>query len=234
MRGRKKTGRGQSSKNLNAKITVDLDKQASGMRVDTPDSLTYNQMNESIPRMGSTNRFDNEVFNVSQIVDQGIVLRSTTSLPAFFGLYFTASAHIQQFSTFASVFDQYRIRELEVWLEPTSLTGAFDVGQFKWASYIDYDDSATPASFAEVYSYSNCKVTNTANSHYWRFRPKIAVAAYQAAFTGYKNDTADWIDCNSGSVQHYGVKGGINATTSNDQFIITGTVRTHIQFRNVR
>lgn len=71
---------------------------------------------------------------------------------------------------------------------------------------IDYDDSASLGSVAAAESYSNCLVLPPGQSCSRLFKPRIALAAYTGAFTGYANMSDQWIDSNSTSVQHYGVK----------------------------
>ena len=49
----------------------------------------------------------------------------------------------------------------------------------------------------------------------FRVYPRISTAAYSGAFTSYTNTKAPWIDCNSPTVQHFGMKFGIDATMNN-------------------
>lgn len=71
---------------------------------------------------------------------------------------------------------------------------------------IDYDDANALTSAAAAASYSNCVVLPPGQSLSRTFRPHIAMAAYTGSFGGYANMSDIWLDSNSNTVQHYGVK----------------------------
>lgn len=71
---------------------------------------------------------------------------------------------------------------------------------------IDYDDATTPSSAATLEAYSTCLVLPPGQSCSRTFKPRMAVAAYQGAFTGYASFAPTWIDVAYPNVQHYGVK----------------------------
>jgi len=71
---------------------------------------------------------------------------------------------------------------------------------------IDYDDASVLTSATQANSYSNVLVLPPGQSCSRIFKPRIAVGAYQGAFTGYANLASQWIDAGSSSVQHYGIK----------------------------
>jgi len=215
-------------------MSKDLDKQNSRLEISETDSLTWNINNEAIPRFGNTSRRDNRIFRIEQTRDMGLALNSTITLPAFAGLYFTANAHLSQFSQLAAVFDQYRVTTIEVWIEPTSTSVSnLGVGTTNLYSAVDYDSAANPTTVDQILAYENVIVSNTANGHYRKFKPHIAVAAYQGAFSGYQNTSNVWIDSASGDVQHYGVKLGIGPTSSNSLIQINYVCRMKLEFRNV-
>jgi hypothetical protein len=223
--------KGVGSKN----ISIDLDKQDARIRSIEPDSLTWNTQNEAIPRWGRSNRFDNKIFSIVQSRSMGIALNSNVSIPAFAGLYFTAAAHLAEFSSLAAVFDQYRLREIEVWLVPASANPAtyLGAGTTDFVSVIDYDDANTPSSMDQLNQYTNVMLGNTINGHYRKFRPHTATAAYAGTFTGFQNTSAPWIDVGSGTVQHYGIKMGIGPTAVASAISVTYYVRIWAEFRNV-
>jgi hypothetical protein len=215
------------------RLSIDLDKQNARLKQTSPDSLTWNVVDESIPRFGRSSRFDNNIFNIVQTTNIGTVLTSSATLPVFGSLYFTANAHISQFSSFSAVFDQYRIMEIEVWLQPTT-SAATSLGSntSTFCSVIDYDDSNTPLTMSSLYQYENTILGNTANGHYRKFRPHIATAAYTGSFSGYENQKSQWIDVASSTVQHYGVKMGIDVS-NNVSVLVQCFARLWVQFRNV-
>jgi hypothetical protein len=223
----------QNKAPLNDRISIDLDMQNARLRQTNSDTLTWNVVDEAIPRFGRSQRFDNSIYNVVQTTNIGTVLTSTVTLPAFSALYFTAAAHITQFASFASVFDQYRIMDIEVWLAPaTGASTTLGSSTATFASVIDYDDSNTPALMSQLYQYENVIMGNTRNGHYRKFRPHVASAVYNGAFGGFENQLSPWIDVASSNVQHYGLKMGIEATIG-----YTVTVQCYCriwcQFRNV-
>lgn len=211
----------------------DMNVQDSMLQSSKTDSLTWNVSAGECPRFGNTGRFDNKIFNVEQLFDQTTILTSSTS-NTYAALYWTASADIAQFSSFAAIFDQYRIESVEVWIQPCQSLGPYiSAGTTDLYSVVDYDDANTPSSLTSLLQYRNCIVTSASNGHYRKFKPHIAMAAFSGAFTSYVNAKDQWIDCGSGGVQHYGVKVGLEATPSAGQINVTCKVRLWVQFRNV-
>jgi hypothetical protein len=157
-------------------------------------------------------------------------MTSSTTIPVFFGKTFTISGLLASFSSFASVFDQYRIREVECWIIPTMLSNPQTNGNIDLISAVDYDDANPPVTLGALYGYTNVIQTNILNGHYWKFRPHIAVAVYSGTFTSFKNEEANWIDVASGSVQHYGIKGAMSPATQ--PVVVNLNIRIHVQFRN--
>jgi len=70
---------------------------------------------------------------------------------------------------------------------------------------IDYDD-ASSLTLATSQSAANVIKLSPGESLQRTFTPRIAVAAYNASFSGFANLADQWIDSASTSVQHYGVK----------------------------
>lgn len=215
---------------------IDSSDQSSRIGTRGSDSLTWNILSGAIPRFGNTGRFDNQVHNVVQTIKIGSVLSSSNTLPTFAGVYFTANAHVTQFSQWAQVFDQYKFVELEAWLEPdfSNLNTATNTGLSKFYTVVDFDDANTPVAITDLMSYSNVIVSQAQNGHYRKWKPHVAVAAYQSTFTGYKNEPAGWIDCASGDVQHYGIKLAMDALASTLAMNVVCTLRVWVQFKNVR
>jgi hypothetical protein len=229
----KRRGRRQAAKSfqISSKNLLDLDRQSANLQRQGSDSLTWNVNNGSIPRFGNVQKFDNRVHNIIQTQDLGNLLISSSSLPTFGSLAITAGTHVSQFSQFASVFDQYRIAEVELWLQPTLPASTPSPGNVNLFSVVDYDDANVPSSIAQLLEYENAIVSSISNGHYRKFKPHLAVAAYAGTFTGFSNKAADWIDCASSTVQHYGSKFGMD--TSSVTVGVRAMIRIWIQFRNV-
>lgn len=122
---------------------------------------------------------------------------------------------------FTSLFDQYKIDHVELTIRPfqeQSVSNANTVGQNPPISCImysvkDYDDSATftPSyvgvnDMREYRTFKEYSFFQT-HAHKIKIKPHMAVAAYgSGVFSSYANNKAMWIDSNSPSVQHYGIK----------------------------
>jgi hypothetical protein len=152
-------------------------------------------------------------------------LTTSAVAPTFAGLSFNINS-LDNFSSLANVFDQYRIDEIEVQLVSgvteetisTQSTGTL-------YSAVDVDDAAVPTTLAQLGVYSSCVMSDSTVSHYHRWVPQFAVAAYSGAFTSY-GAMKGFIDCSSPNVQHYGLKVGnsVSSATFSLQALIQYTV----------
>lgn len=175
---------------------------------------------------------DNQVYKVTQTQVAGPVLTSSTTLPIFVARNFQLS-FIDQAASWTSIFDQYRIDQIEYLLIPRqidSVATATNLGLL--ASVIDYDDATALTTFPSALDYSNCLVGSGTQAHYRVFKPHVADAVYSGSFTSFSNTESEWIDAASPTVQHYGIKLACQATTNVQ--IYDEIVRYHISFRNVR
>ena len=105
-------------------------------------------------------------------------------------------------AAYTSLFDQYKIDRVEVWLEPSGLPTTFA----EIASCVDLDDGNTPTSFSSVADHPGSLVAGGGTARYHAWMPHCALAAYSGAFTSYANVPAPWIDSASPGVQHFGLK----------------------------
>jgi len=195
-----------------------------------PDTQIWNFNSEHEPRFGKANSKDNKIFNVVQTAVNRQWLTSSTSVVGTQARAFQL-ADLAQASSWTSVFDQYRIMQVEVWLRPTTnyTTNANSASMY---TVIDYDDAIPLASENAAQQYENVTLCNINSGVYRRFRPHIAVAAFQpSAFAGYQNKVSDWIDCGYPTVSHYGFKALISVTTGTLNYDLE--YRYWVQFRNV-
>jgi hypothetical protein len=141
---------------------------------------------------------------------------------------------LDQASSLASVFDQYRLARVEVWLLPrvTVTTQATGTSMGQIATVVDFDDASTLTNFSSYLDYQNVMVGPGNEGHYRSFTPHVAIAAYSGTFTSFANESAPWLDCASPSVQHYGFKAG--STVADAAYSSDLNVRYHFEFRNVR
>jgi hypothetical protein len=186
---------------------------------------TWSVLSMAFPNSGVPRQLDNRDYRICQEVDYGSVLATSATLFAGNAVYFQLSA-VVNYASFAAVFDQYRIDEVEVWLSGSLADPA------SFVTVIDYDDATAPTTEAALLNYQNAIVSTLNDGHYRRFRPHVAIAAYSGAFASFANEVAPWIDVVSPNVQHYGVKLGTNPTAAIST--VTMRARLWLSFRNVR
>lgn len=156
-------------------------------------------------------------------------LTSNAALPTFASANFTVN-QVPDFSSFSAIFDQYMITEVEVTIEPQVsevVTVAGDVGNL--VSVTDLDDSNTPTALSDLGSYPNVLITKGTQSHYHRWKPTVALAAYSGTFTSYAAAENQWLDCGSPNIQHYGLKAGCTASPTIQSYSLS--IRLHVAFR---
>lgn len=124
-------------------------------------------------------------------------------------------------SDLAALYDQYRLVRVDVEILPIANSalvqgaagGNSDLGV--WIhSYRDLDDNTAPAASttgitdAQQFRTYRCDRMVTDRKLKWTLtNPHIAMAAYASGvFSSYANMTSQWIDANSGTVEHYGLK----------------------------
>jgi hypothetical protein len=151
----------------------------------------------------------------------------------------TYSATLAQFSdnlsALTSLFDQYRIDGLEVWIKPTNGPAGGVVSEVDLFTVLDYD-GGTISNAAQANGYSTCIQSEFSDTQRRAFKPRIAYAAYSGAFTSYANQQAGWIDCGSTGVLHYGLIAlatpytSVSGVANPPQWDLQ--VRAHISFRS--
>jgi hypothetical protein len=209
-------------------------------------STKLNKSNSEIVRAGATSSceavrqlkfplptiFDNQIYNVRQTLIGSLITSSNVAV-TYGALSFTL-AQLDQAASLAAVFDQYRIRMIEVNFEPVANFNTGPTASFgSLYTVIDYDDATPLTSVGQAADYSNCLIGQGFEKQRRVFEPHVAVAAYSGAFTSFANEAAPWIDSNSGGVQHYGIKYAWTSTTVNAMNIAI-YARFWVQFRNVR
>jgi len=173
----------------------------------------------------------NQIFKVTQSVPLTGFTTSTTL--SVFTAYLFRFSDVDQTASLAVVFDQYRIDEVEVWIIPRFTENVSEsINPGLLYSAVDYDDATAVSTIGAMQDYTNVLQTGGTSGHYRRFKPHIAVAAYNGSFGGFANAASQWIDAASNTVQHYGLKVGVTATTAAQVYDVQA--RYHMSFRNVR
>jgi len=189
----------------------------------------WNILSQGPPNVDAIKPQDNIVHKFVQQVDGGTVLTSSTVAAVGAGIVFTLSG-VPNSAAFATLFDQYRIVEIEVWLQPQSTPA--NAGSGFLYSAVDYDNSPT-LTVAQISQYSNVLIAPIITvGHYHRFKPHVAQAAYGGGvFTSFANVVSPWLDVSSNTIAHYGLS-VVSAITSSVN-LIDVQVRYHLEFRNV-
>jgi hypothetical protein len=152
-------------------------------------------------------------------LEQGIQLELQVELQSNFLMSsatagaFTAASQTFVLSTFSgaanllAVFDQYRIDQIECWLECPSVNQQVIFPEVY--SCVDLDDANVAVNAGQIQDHLGSLVACGPAGHYHKWRPHIAVATFSGAFTSYGNEPAGWVDSASPSVQHFGLKTGM-------------------------
>lgn len=172
----------------------------------------------------------------------GPYLQATAGAALPFAVAFTL-ADVLQATSFAGLFDQYRFDRVEMKIVPTStaintlsLTSPNATVPMLY-TVLDFDDSTVPANLGAVIQYDNLQVVPYGEGLFITLKPSWTPAIYQVgAFSGYGVEAAGWIDCNSSTVPHYGVKGCITElpASSTENVIWNVLCKYYISFQNVR
>lgn len=130
---------------------------------------------------------------------------SSASVPTYYAAVLTLTT-LANYGEYTGLFDQYWIKEIEAWIEPSTIGGS-NTNNPIWYSAIDLDDGNTPTAAAQVQSKQTAVASSVESGHYHRFKPHVAVAEYgSGAFTSYGNVPSGWVDSASPAVAHYGIK----------------------------
>jgi hypothetical protein len=131
------------------------------------------------------------------------LLTTSVTVNTYVGLPFTVGDFVGSSSLLAA-FDQYKIVQIEAWIEPTAAQGSTVFQPLACA--IDLDDANTPTTFSSVSDRIGALVGLGGTGRYLKWRPHVATAVYSGAFTSFANEPSCWIDSASPNVQHYGFK----------------------------
>ncbi len=166
---------------------------------------------------GSGKKLETVVTKIYGTANKGVVT-STSAAEGLYAFSFALS-DMADYTSYTSVWDQYRILELDLTLVPLTLQSAPSTGPAYAFCYVapDYDDATTPANTAAMLSYSNLAVLGPSEKYSCKIAPCVDVAtttSAAASITGSMSVKSPWLDCSSPSVAHYGLKAAITQSTS--------------------
>jgi hypothetical protein len=183
----------------------------------------------SFPLGGS---LSNQVYSFVQSYEISALCTSSVTNSTFSANSFTVNS-LDQVTSLAQVFDQYKIKHVQVTMVPRlEVMDAAAGNAGLLTSVIDYDDATVLTSVGQALDFQNALTCRGTDTQVRCFIPHVATAAYSGTFTSFANEEAPWIDWNSPSVAHYGLKTAWTVTSS--VFTVDAIVRVHIQCRNIR
>jgi hypothetical protein len=180
---------------------------------------------------------DNRVYTVAKMIDLGTTLTSTTSAPGLYAFAFKL-ADLSEYTSFTSIFDQYRIDSVEITILPQTIpstTSSASVPFANLAVVTDYDDASALANWALHLNYQNVQVISPGQRHKRKIIPHAQSAQVTLGSTVNTFSLArPWIDCSNVAVQHFGFKVGVQQSTSSNVSLWYPYFRYTVSFRNVR
>jgi len=151
-----------------------------------------------------------ELVNFAQII-------ANNGGPAFGAITF-AFSDLPNSSAWTTVFDRYRFKSVKVTFEQVGLQmnttpATYSVPQF--ITVIDFDDDATPTSFAQLQRYSTAAMHSSNVDLIRHFLPRAVRPVYiSSVSTGYQeSDPNAWLDSANANIPHYALKYGVGAGT---------------------
>lgn len=165
---------------------------------------------------------------------QGVFVIPPATGPAGGSLFFSLNQLLNP-TDFTNLYDQYQIKAVKVSLIPryteASAVNSQNIGNFH--SVLDYDDAAPPAALLPLLQYQNLKRTRTNQIHTRYLKPALANEVFNSGITtGYGPKKNVWLDCNSDSVEHYGMKWFCDGSVAGVTYDLS--VKYYLAFKNVR
>jgi len=203
---------------------------------DTLKTLILSTQNKSIPALRDVQPLEKKraaVHTFQVKVDKGNV--TATALGTGGAFFFTINDTPAP-TDFLSLFDQYRIAQVQVEFLPsvapfTASTTATDLPVLITA--IDYDDATTPTATV-LQQFESAQIVSDQSYHCRTLNPRFAVSAYGGVFGSFAlAPQRSWIDSASNVVQYYGLKWATTPLTTPSAQILYRVMCTYtIQCRN--
>jgi len=178
---------------------------------------------------------ESKTYECILVISQQAFLTSNNLASTFAAFKITAGG-LANFSDLATVFDQYKVNMCEITFQPNlNVIDAVANNAGQMFTVLDFDDATALSSTGAAQSYSSCITTEGYEKQVRTFYPRMALAAYQGALTGFANvESRDtWLDAAYPSIEHYGVKTAWTSTSASN-FHYDIYARVHMSFRNQR
>jgi len=191
-------------------------------------TVVWNLQSQGMPNVSRLLKSDNVPHHVWQTAELGNLLTSSAGAEVDGVQGFTLN-QIQGIASWLAVFDQYMIKEIEVWFTLSSAI-ANNSDNFRLATVVDYDD-VNSATYNALLQYANVTDTGRLEGVYRRFRPHMAMSVQTTGTTTTsRNVPSSWVDSAQPAAYHFGTKFSLTATSNT--VVLAARVRYHIMFRN--
>jgi len=194
-------------------------------------------------KIGSIKRINRETGNnliVPSVRSVTLVSAQVWSGSGTYGALSFKLSDLPNYSEYTALYDEYRIKAVKVMFIPNFNVSAVDETSGTTNSYtgvpalytwIDTDDNTAPTAITAGQQFQTFKCHGLMNTMRQRtLIPEVSTALYSGSFTSYGQLKNQWIDNNSPSVVHYGLKYGIlNGSSSYGVFDCVATY--YLEFR---
>jgi len=172
---------------------------------------------------------DRQVLRTVKTYQPAQIVTSTTGNT--FRSYAFSISNLSDVVEMASVFDQYRITQVDCKFIPNiteALSSTPVAGTV--ASVIDFDDANVFTSLTDPLDYSSLSMWKPLETIQLTFKPRMAMGAYgSSVFGSFANVAPQWIDAASATVEHYGLKLAFGSTTT--AITYSPIFRLHVEWR---
>lgn len=155
------------------------------------------------------------VYHFKRTVKLTNIPSNTAGVLSGFSFAFNQLPNVAEFT---NLFDCYRINKIVFKLVPTAsddpIGGSYIIPQTH--TVLDYNDAAAPASLAALYEYQNWRMKRGTYIHTRAFVPAtLDATTTSGAIAGTNPKYKQWLNCANADVPHFGLKLGIDPSTTN-------------------
>lgn len=194
-------------------------------------------------KIGSIKKINRETGNnliIPAVRSVNLVTTGTWTYTGTYGALSFKLSDLPNYTEFTNLYDEYRIKAVKLHFVPTSNsnvaqdTSGTTGGQTSVPAlytWIDTDDNTAPTQLTQGQQFQTFKAHGMLDRMRVRsLVPEVSTALYSGSFTSYGQVKNQWIDNNSPSVVHYGLKYAImNGTASYGALDIVATY--YLEFR---
>jgi hypothetical protein len=150
-------------------------------------------------------------FTLHKFIQNTGILYSLTGLAGgqILGANYFALSQVPNYGNLTALYDDFQVDKVEVKFILRGNPGS-GLALPRINVYPDFDDATAPPTIGNVFNHPRVQqhvFTQTSPMFKLTIEPRVAIPAYQGAFTAYTvAPSKTWIDCTNAGVQHYGLK----------------------------